>query len=642
MLESPMYNNIENPNITTFIDEGTAEITDQQEENIRTAFAIAKTIVGTETEIFLYAGKVRNLLLGKKTSNEDYDFIGNFDPNIIEERFPELIQQKWENVSTIRLNIGNDNYDFTWTDDLEKHLYWGDITISNICIDQHGKIIDTLGAMDDIKNQQIRVIEPDLKFIFDPSRIIRVARLSAELGFKIEEETLESIKRLSFSLRKTTKFQEELKNIDSLEEVCRRKIYNCLEIDENSSKTSIDEEQSTKIIEAKLQEINEIYDVEKMFKTDVYLIGGAVRDTIWNKNINDLDFKVNLPISDIIKTVEQNGFIKRDSYQIGEKEYYISSFQGVIGIKIGNYDMHLAETITNKIDELIKEGDLNFNCCAYDIHSKRIINPSFINEIKSKELRFANPQKARSEPTIIINALKQIAKLPEIGIPEETKLIIHESIPQTIAYMYEHKELEYLFKPIFFNLNSGVAVSFLRNNEQILLRNINIKKEKLLVSSKDFYSQKISDLPNTKREAIYSMMSKAYRESFEKSKFLSTNLNSLVYKEKAGEILSCALVDDERIYSFAAKDSMHLIELIREIKKNNYNIWGTIDYNNTKIRALCMIAGLKIENNKDIIENILKTKCKGYQDIQISTRKGLTVFTKSGQKTGKWQILVRS
>ena len=62
------------------------------------------------------------------------------------------------------IKIGYDNYDFTWTKNIPERLAIGDITISNICMDKEGHIIDFYGGADSLKNQEIKVLNPDFKF----------------------------------------------------------------------------------------------------------------------------------------------------------------------------------------------------------------------------------------------------------------------------------------------------------------------------------------------------------------------------------------------------------------------------------------------------------------------------------------------
>lgn len=344
----------------------------------------------------------------------------------------------------------------------------------------------------------------------------------------------------------------------------------------------------------------------------------------------------------MIKIIEKEGFVKRKDYRTKPGQYYISSFPGVIGINIEGYDIHLSEASSPNIKELVKEGDLNFNCCAYDIHTKKIMNPEYINEIKTKELKFANSKLAQQDPSIVINALLQISKLPEIIIPKETEHIIKKSIPRVISLLEQKPYLNYLIKTISYSINSDEALAYLGDYKNDIADKIYRKKPKLNVLSEGFRSEEMDKLSDSQKKNIFEIIKKAYQEEFQPSKVFNGDSNSVVLREENGEITSCCIIDSERLYAAAAKDRLSWVQLVSEIIRNNYNLWGTVQYRNTKIRALCSLAGLKLENNPQIIKKILTTKSNKYNNIEILDWEGTTIFRKRDVPEEKPQILMRS
>lgn len=616
------------------------------EEEIKTVFTIAKTIVGPQQDLLLYGGTVRNLLLNKTTSNPDYDFIGNFDPEKIQDLFPELVSDRWDDVSTIRLRIGNDDYDFTWARNIPERLSIGDITVSNICMNENGQIIDPFGGIDSLVNKEIKVLDPDEKFLKNPARILRVLRFAGELDFTIEEETWESLLKNAHLLSLTPNIEDELLKILSLDDITQERIlsnFDTIGINEHLLDTlHTREESEARILEKNLCKIQEIELLKNLFNTEVYLVGGAIRDTIWRKRINDFDFKVFLPVEKMIGILERSGFTKREDYKIKPGQYYISSFPGVLGFNAGGLDIHLSEANSPDINDMIKGGDLNLNCCAYDLHKGKILNPEYINEIKLKELRFANTTLAENDPSIVINALKQIAKLPDINIPEETESIIRRSIPKLGKYLIANPNLEYLLTPICNDLNSERALSFLGEQREELTKSIPKKKSKLKVSSKGFHSEEIKKLSKYQKEKIYEIIRSGYGKTFVPSKVFDGHSNSVIWESSKDDILSCGIIDGERLYSAAAPDRLQWIRLISEATRNNYNLWGTVGYKNTKIRALCTLAGLKVENNPTIIENILKSKAPKYANLELLNQEKTITFKKNVMDSNEPQILMRS
>ncbi len=67
-----------------------------------------------------------------------------------------------------------------------------------ICLNrQHfGELIDPFGGLTDLENKIIRTpLDPDITFSDDPLRMMRAIRFAAQLGFRIEDDTLEAITR---------------------------------------------------------------------------------------------------------------------------------------------------------------------------------------------------------------------------------------------------------------------------------------------------------------------------------------------------------------------------------------------------------------------------------------------------------------
>lgn len=626
-------------------------VTDQEKElllsNTKTAFAIAKSIVGRDKEVLLYGGVVRNILLGKETSMPDYDFIGDFDPDEIESNYGDLVIGRWDEVTTMRLKIGSAIYDFTWAKDVQERLSIGDITISNLCMTEDGCVIDFFGGMESLKNQEIKMIDADEKIKVNPVRILRAIRFAVELDFSIEDETLNAMIKNAHLLKDASTIEEDLWQIMTLDFEQREKVLNLLDKYGFDRYLNYPDDIYGNVnildVEKSIGRIPQVEKVAQMFVGETYLVGGAVKDIIWGKNFKDLDFKVNMPVGTIIEILDANGYRKVDTYKTNEGEYYVSLFAGVVGVMIDGIDIHVSSVNTADINELISEGDLNFSCCVYNAHSKRVENPVKIKEIQDKILLFANPDKAITDPLIIINALKQISRIPDIVVPETTKSIIMDAIPRIATFIKENPQFKYKLKSLGGNLNSEEVYCLFTEEYAYLLDGIDSKKDKLIVTDAKYQSLTIDELSQDQINQINGLIKTAFNKHYDETKFSMRNFNSVVIEvDDKTKIASCCLVDGERLYTAAARNSKNWSDLIAHIAKSNYNVWCTVDSGNPKIQALCSVAGLKIETNEKVIRKILDAKSDKYKGMNVKVIDGLTTFTKGNSTNDYPQILLRS
>lgn len=184
-------------------------------------------------EAYIVGGCVRDSILGILPN--DYDITTSAKPNKIIDIFKGykiiengikhgtvgiLIEDEVYEITTYRVegeyedNRRPKNVEFTskLVDDLKRR----DFTINAMAYNEEDKLIDYFDGVKDLHDKKIRTVgNPDERFIEDGLRIIRAIRFSSKLGFDIEKETFESIKRNSSILKNISRerVSDEIKKL---------------------------------------------------------------------------------------------------------------------------------------------------------------------------------------------------------------------------------------------------------------------------------------------------------------------------------------------------------------------------------------------------------------------------------------------
>ncbi len=191
---------------------------------------IADTIKNNGGRLYLVGGAVRDSLLNRPISDEDYCVCGIDKENFLK-LFPNChTRGKTFKVFDIegkefalartekKIGIGHKEFEITTGKEItiEQDLKRRDITINSIAKDVlTGEIIDPYKGKEDIQNKTIRATSNS--FMEDPLRVYRVARFASELEFNVEENTLKMMYKLKNELstlskeRVFTEFRKALK-----------------------------------------------------------------------------------------------------------------------------------------------------------------------------------------------------------------------------------------------------------------------------------------------------------------------------------------------------------------------------------------------------------------------------------------------
>ena len=188
---------------------------------------VTQTLQRAGFEAYLVGGCVRDIISGKKP--KDWDVTTNAKPDQITSLFPKTFYENdYGTVGVVNENTDDETLKIvevtpyriegiysdkrrpdqvTFTEKIEDDLKRRDFTVNAIAYDiSKGQIIDPYKGQDDIKDKTIKTVGvPHDRFSEDALRILRAVRLSVELGFTINKDTADAIKKESAGLEEIAK-----------------------------------------------------------------------------------------------------------------------------------------------------------------------------------------------------------------------------------------------------------------------------------------------------------------------------------------------------------------------------------------------------------------------------------------------------
>ena len=183
--------------------------------------ALAERFAAGGHEIALVGGSVRDAFLGRPLT--DLDFTTDARPDRILELVAPLADAHWDvgrDFGTIGARIGgtvveittyrSDAYDretrkpqVAFGDSLEEDLTRRDFTVNAMALRVPGPtLVDPTGGVEDLLAEVLRTpIDAHVSFGDDPLRMLRAARFSSQLGFRVASETVAAMTELRETLR---------------------------------------------------------------------------------------------------------------------------------------------------------------------------------------------------------------------------------------------------------------------------------------------------------------------------------------------------------------------------------------------------------------------------------------------------------
>lgn len=169
-------------------------------------------------EIYLAGGFVRDTLLGRISKDYDIGVVGDaLEFTTILEKELNVKAVIFKRFGTSVINFEGNDYEFVGTrketyeshsrnpivtvGTMEDDINRRDFTINGIIYklnpDVEVRLIDLHGGQQDIENRIIKCIgDPEVVYSEDPLRMLRAIRFSCQLGFEIEKDTYDFIKKM--------------------------------------------------------------------------------------------------------------------------------------------------------------------------------------------------------------------------------------------------------------------------------------------------------------------------------------------------------------------------------------------------------------------------------------------------------------
>lgn len=179
---------------------------------------IIDTLIEAGHEAYVVGGCVRDSILGRIP--DDWDITTSAKPMQVKELFARtvdtglqhgtvtvLIDKEAFEVTTYRIDGEYEDSrhpkEVVFTSNLEEDLKRRDLTINAMAYNDYVGLIDVFGGMQDIERKIVRCVGvAKNRFEEDALRILRAIRFSAQLGYRIEKETLDAIRELAPTLSK--------------------------------------------------------------------------------------------------------------------------------------------------------------------------------------------------------------------------------------------------------------------------------------------------------------------------------------------------------------------------------------------------------------------------------------------------------
>jgi len=178
-------------------------------KQFKQAIEILERIETYGHQAYFVGGCVRDLLLNREIG--DIDIATSARPDVIQDIFSKVIPVGVEH-GTVIVRHKHQSYEITtfrvdddytdkrhpdsvqFVESIEQDLKRRDFTVNAMAMDKSGKMIDPFNGEEDLRKGIIRTVGKGYdRFNEDPLRIMRAVRFSSQLGFSIDQHTLQAM-----------------------------------------------------------------------------------------------------------------------------------------------------------------------------------------------------------------------------------------------------------------------------------------------------------------------------------------------------------------------------------------------------------------------------------------------------------------
>lgn len=164
---------------------------------------VIKRLHDNDFKAYIVGGAIRDMFLGRPAM--DWDVATSAFAEEIKELFNDITSFSLKHETVTLVHSGR-NFEITTMREsdvtegaIEEDLAHRDFTLNAMAYNVAGRLVlDPYCGRKDIIEKTIRAVgDPEERFMEDPIRLLRAVRFSVELGFRIEERTMETISRMS-------------------------------------------------------------------------------------------------------------------------------------------------------------------------------------------------------------------------------------------------------------------------------------------------------------------------------------------------------------------------------------------------------------------------------------------------------------